>query len=128
MPALMLPAPRPTDSLSHYLQAKHIAIQLVQAVALCQVCPVIHRLHSACLIEFELMDHSHSKIRHNDLLYSLQVNGMVHRDIKLTNIGFPMRTSTASPAETSSTSSPSSTEPLQIKLGDFGMAGFVERG
>jgi serine/threonine protein kinase len=49
---------------------------------------------------------------------------MVHRDIKLTNIGFPVRTNAAMLPENTSTT----TSPLQIKLADFGMAGFVEQG
>ena len=71
-----------------------MAIQLVQAVALCQV------------------------------------NGLVHRDVKLTNIGFPVRTSaTVAPGGGSSASKKEATPgPLQIKLADFGMAGFVEKG
>mmetsp|Transcript_12657 Transcript_12657/g.20559 ORF Transcript_12657/g.20559 Transcript_12657/m.20559 type:complete len:1601 (+) Transcript_12657:232-5034(+) len=81
-------------------QAKHIAIQLVQAVALCQV------------------------------------NGLVHRDIKLTNIGFPVRTNASMLPENASSSAASSSAsarkeaaamPLQIKVADFGMAGFVEK-
>merc|ERR1712000_483913 len=66
-------------------QVKHIAIQLVQAVALCQA------------------------------------NRIAHRDIKLANITFPERTS-------ENLVLPRSKHPsMQIKLADFGMAGFIEK-
>mmetsp|Transcript_12025 Transcript_12025/g.18168 ORF Transcript_12025/g.18168 Transcript_12025/m.18168 type:complete len:1077 (-) Transcript_12025:146-3376(-) len=64
---------------------KHIAIQLVQAVALCQA------------------------------------NHIAHRDIKLSNITFPER------MNENLLLSRAKHPPMQIKLADFGMAGFLEK-
>jgi serine/threonine protein kinase len=66
-------------------QVKHITIQLVQAVALCQA------------------------------------NGIAHRDIKLSNITFPEK------VHQEFLSHDSKHKPMQIKLADFGMAGFVNK-
>lgn len=67
---------------------KHIAIQLVQAVAM------------------------------------LEANSITHRDIKLANITFPHKINehlmSNSHVKTKHT-------PMQIKLADFGMAGFLEK-
>lgn len=67
------------------IQVKHIAIQLVQAVALCQA------------------------------------NGIAHRDIKLSNITFPEK------VHQEFLNDHSKHKPMQIKLADFGMAGFVNK-
>lgn len=67
------------------IQVKHITIQLVQAVALCQA------------------------------------NGIAHRDIKLSNITFPEK------IHQEFLSHDSKHKPMQIKLADFGMAGFVNK-
>eukprot|EP00604_Paraphysomonas_vestita_P002643 CAMPEP_0174818544 /NCGR_PEP_ID=MMETSP1107-20130205/1263_1 /TAXON_ID=36770 /ORGANISM="Paraphysomonas vestita, Strain GFlagA" /LENGTH=852 /DNA_ID=CAMNT_0016030539 /DNA_START=307 /DNA_END=2865 /DNA_ORIENTATION=- len=67
-------------------QVKYIAVQLLQAVALCQA------------------------------------SGIAHRDIKLSNITFPERVSSRFMNDTTKD------VPLQIKLADFGMAGFVNSG
>ena len=64
-------------------QVKYIAIQLIQAVALCQA------------------------------------SGVAHRDIKLANITFPERVSSRFMNDSLKDT------PIQIKLADFGMAGFV---
>jgi serine/threonine protein kinase len=69
-------------------QVKHIAIQLVQAVAM------------------------------------LEANSISHRDIKLSNITFPQKISESLVA---SPNVKSKHRPMQIKLADFGMAGFLEK-
>lgn len=68
------------------IQVKHITIQLVQAVALCQA------------------------------------NGVAHRDIKLSNITFPEKVNRELASHSHDKDSP-----MQIKLADFGMAGFVNQ-
>jgi hypothetical protein len=68
------------------LQVKHITIQLVQAVALCQA------------------------------------NGIAHRDIKLSNITFPEKLH-----QEFASGGHDKHKPMQIKLADFGMAGFVNK-
>ncbi len=70
-------------------QVKHIAIQLVQAVAM------------------------------------LEANAISHRDIKLSNITFPVKIN--EDLQTSGSHVRSKHRPMQIKLADFGMAGFVEK-
>lgn len=69
-------------------QVKHVAMQLVQAVAM------------------------------------LEANDISHRDIKLSNITFPEKMN-----EWLATSprGRAKNKPMQIKLADFGMAGFVEK-
>lgn len=68
------------------IQVKHITIQLVQAVALCQA------------------------------------NGVAHRDIKLSNITFPEKVNRQLASHLHDRD-----RPMQIKLADFGMAGFVNQ-
>ncbi|CAE7809689.1 CPK1, partial [Symbiodinium microadriaticum] len=70
-------------------QVKHIAIQLVQAVAMLEACAISHR------------------------------------DIKLSNITFPMKINEE--LASSSRQAGGKHQPMQIKLADFGMAGFVEK-
>ena len=70
-------------------QVKHIAIQLVQAVAMLEACSISHR------------------------------------DIKLSNVTFPVRLNEE--LAVSGQQSKSKHKPMQIKLADFGMAGFVEK-
>ena len=55
----------------------------------------------------------------------MKVNGLAHRDIKLSNICCPVRTNSAIIPDGQDNGAPI---PIQIKLADFGMAGFVEKG
>lgn len=65
-------------------QVRHIALQLVQATALCQY------------------------------------KGIAHRDIKLSNIGFPCQSAAIDISR-------QNLNLMQIKLADFGMAGFADK-